>query len=132
KTIKEGDQVTLTLNNDDEVIKIAVFRYDIQGLVNAIDLEDDEEEYGTIAVGGADLSVDPDTTIVVDGKKMTLAELDEADVVGEAFARVASRDEAKEYAVEIQVFTNTVRGKVERVGRDRNGSYVVLDVDGDD
>src|SRR5690606_26894234 len=98
--IKRGDRVTLHLNADDEVTEIAVFRYDVEGVLKDVSLQSGEEEYGSIRAEGhaSAIEVDADTKIFVDGKAVILADLDEEDVVNEAFVRVATEDEAGDYA----------------------------------
>jgi len=132
--LEEGDEVKLTLNDDNQVTTIKVTRntYD-NTLLTAVDTDSGEVDFGDISLidsgGGTDmLAVDDDTTILLDDEKVTLAALEAAfedfEERYDTAAIVTARTEGDlavsgSRAIWISVITkNTVFGDVTGVGND--------------
>lgn len=141
--IKKDTLVSVTYDDDNTAIEINILvdTYKNAALTK-VKTDDGETEFGTITVGGRTLEVDDETVVLLDGKKVDLADLEEAfedfqDEWGKSPAVASVRVEGKDdpttvnnndRAIYVSVITDDiVEGKIERAGRDRNGEYVVID-----
>jgi len=131
--LEEDDEVVLSLKND-EVVEIEATRDTYSDtILTDVDTEEHETFFGDITLkdsGGGDdvLTIDDETTVLLDGKEVTLAKLEDVfndfDDLYDAGAIVTARtlgDEegSGEYAIWVSVITkNIVEGEVTAVGND--------------
>lgn len=136
----DGDKVTLTLNAEGKVTKIAVTRTTFNNVqLTGVTLSPGSTEDGKITVAGATyaINVNRDTKVTVDGQAGKLSDVDAAlkalrnSYPGKnALAVIVTRGNnnasaSEATALSLTVITkNTVAGKVTAAGTDSGGSYV--------
>jgi len=134
----EDDEVVLTLNSDDEVTAVEVTRDTYADLfLEDVATDEDETYFGSITVDGDVLDVDDDSTLLLDGEDVNLAELEDAwDAFGDDYGvdpLVTVRTEGDvdaatgAYVIYASVITaNTVEGEITAAGNDGD-PYIRLD-----
>jgi len=126
--------VSITLNDDGDVITVRVTAWDYDGY--ALEDYDDDEE--TITVDGDVIEINKNTEITINGDEATFDDLVEAfeEFVDEydedPLVYVATEGADSDVALKVALYTETITGDV--IGNGKNGSddVIVLEIDGDE
>ncbi|MFO8060046.1 MAG: S-layer homology domain-containing protein [Bacillota bacterium] len=135
----KGEEITITLNSDDEVTEIeAVLDTYSDVFLTEVQVVEDEEDFGEITVDGDTLDVDSGTIVLLDGEAVTLAGLEDAlDAFMEYWETDRAIATARTYgdekgdgkrAIWVSVITdNIAEGEVTGMGTDSAGGFVRIE-----